>query len=120
MRLICLRDLRDQLRDRCTVIMIALLPLVLYPVLGVAVLQFAVSFVEKPSRIGIVQQHNSLLVGVVWLPHLDQGVNISAETLQLVRLWVTPLCNVFAGVLLWRLSFASPLPSLERTERTTP
>jgi sodium transport system permease protein len=54
--LIWLRDLRDQLRDRRTVLMMVLLPLALYPLLGVGVMQFAVSFVEKPSRIGIVRQ----------------------------------------------------------------
>jgi sodium transport system permease protein len=53
-RLIWLRDLRDQLRDRRTVVMIALLPLVLYPILGVAVMQFALGLVETPSRIGII------------------------------------------------------------------
>jgi sodium transport system permease protein len=52
-RLIWLRDLRDQLRDRRTLFMIVLLPLVLYPVLGVAVMQFAVGFVEQPSTIGV-------------------------------------------------------------------
>jgi sodium transport system permease protein len=53
-RLIWLRDLKDQLRDRRTVVMIALLPLVLYPILGVAVMQFALGLVETPSRIGVV------------------------------------------------------------------
>ena len=38
-RLIFFRELRDQLRDRRTVFMIAVLPLVLYPVLGTAVVQ---------------------------------------------------------------------------------
>ena len=46
-RLIWLRELRDQLRDRRTLFMIAGLPLLLYPVLGFAVLQFAVGFVEQ-------------------------------------------------------------------------
>ena len=40
-RLIWLRELRDQLRDRRTVFMIAVLPILLYPVLGFGVLQFA-------------------------------------------------------------------------------
>src|SRR5438093_1235400 len=53
-RLIWLRELRDQLRDRRTLFMMAGLPLLLYPVLGLAVLQFAVGFVQKPSTIGIV------------------------------------------------------------------
>jgi sodium transport system permease protein len=52
-RLIFFRELRDQLRDRRTIFMIAVLPLLLYPVLGVAVLQFALGFAEKPSVVGI-------------------------------------------------------------------
>ncbi len=54
-RLIWSRELRDQLRDRRTLFMIAGLPLLLYPVLGFAVLQFAVGFVEKPSVLGVVR-----------------------------------------------------------------
>jgi sodium transport system permease protein len=53
-RLICVRELRDQLRDRRTIFMIAVLPLLLYPVLGIAVVQFAVGASENPSTIGIV------------------------------------------------------------------
>jgi sodium transport system permease protein len=52
-RLIWFRDLRDQLRDRRTIFMIAVLPLLLYPVLGVGVLQFAVSGVKKPTTLGV-------------------------------------------------------------------
>ena len=54
-RLIWFREMRDQLRDRRTVLMIVGLPLVLYPVLGLSVLTFAKQFLEKPSRIGIVR-----------------------------------------------------------------
>jgi sodium transport system permease protein len=53
-RLICVRELRDQLRDRRTIFMIAVLPLLLYPVLGMAVVQFAVGTSESSSTIGIV------------------------------------------------------------------
>ncbi|MCI0379219.1 MAG: ABC transporter permease subunit [Gemmataceae bacterium] len=53
-RLIWLRELRDQLRDRRTLFMVAVLPLLLYPVLGFAVLQFALGFQQKPSVVGIV------------------------------------------------------------------
>ncbi|HYV40067.1 MAG TPA: ABC transporter permease subunit/CPBP intramembrane protease, partial [Gemmataceae bacterium] len=53
-RLIWLRELRDQLRDRRTLLMVAGLPLLLYPILGVAVLNFAVGFGERKSIIGIV------------------------------------------------------------------
>ena len=53
-RTIWLREMRDQMRDRRTLIMIFGLPLVLYPLLGFAVLQFAVGFAETPSLIGVV------------------------------------------------------------------
>jgi sodium transport system permease protein len=52
-RVIWFRELRDQLRDRRTVVMMAVLPLVLYPVLGIGVFQFVLSFVAKPSVVGI-------------------------------------------------------------------
>ena len=52
-RLICLRELRDQLRDRRTIFMVAVLPLVIYPVLGVGVAQFAVTLTDRPVVVGI-------------------------------------------------------------------
>lgn len=52
-RLIWLRELRDQLRDRRTVFMIVGLPLILYPALGIIVLTFALQFFERPSVIGV-------------------------------------------------------------------
>ena len=54
-RLIWVRELRDQLRDRRTLFMIAVLPLLLYPVLGFVVLQFALGFSEKKNLIGVVR-----------------------------------------------------------------
>src|SRR5262245_16816521 len=54
-RLIWFRELRDQLRDRRTLFMIAVLPLVLYPALGFAILQFAPGLHGRPSTIGIVR-----------------------------------------------------------------
>src|SRR5262245_43105438 len=56
-RLICTRELRDQLRDRRTIFMIAVLPVLLYPILGTALFQFA-GFTEKPSVVGIVGDKN--------------------------------------------------------------
>src|ERR1700722_1226988 len=53
-RLIWLRELRDQLRDRRTLFMVAGLPLLLYPILGMAVLKFAVGFIDRKTTIGIV------------------------------------------------------------------
>src|SRR5882724_11417076 len=58
-RLIWFRELRDQLRDRRTLFMIAVLPLLLYPVLGFAVLKFATGFVAAPSTVGVAHARPS-------------------------------------------------------------
>jgi sodium transport system permease protein len=52
-RLIWLRELRDQLRDRRTIFMVAVLPVVIYPLLGVGVVQFALGVGRKPSVVGV-------------------------------------------------------------------
>src|SRR5438128_873418 len=74
-RLIWLRELRDQLRDRRTLFMIAVLPLLLYPILGLALIEFAVSFVDKPSIVGIVGSEH--LPG--WTP-LSAGLSPATPT----------------------------------------
>src|SRR5689334_13576233 len=51
--LIWFRELRDQLRDRRTVFMIVLLPVLLYPLLGALLLQFTQGFFNKPSVVGV-------------------------------------------------------------------
>ena len=53
-RTIWFREMRDQLRDRRTLFMILGLPLVLYPLLGLGILQFAIGIKEAPSIIGVV------------------------------------------------------------------
>src|SRR5262249_15071845 len=57
-RLIWFRELRDQLRDRRTVLMMVVLPLVLYPALGLGVLQFAFGFLKRQSLVGVVGADN--------------------------------------------------------------
>src|ERR1700676_105064 len=52
-RLIWVRELRDQLRDWRTVFMIAVLPIFLYPVAGYGLLQMAVGFLKKPSVVAV-------------------------------------------------------------------
>lgn len=59
-RLILAREIRDQLRDRRTMFMIVVLPILLYPLLGMSFLQIS-QFVRKvPTRV--------LVVGVKNLP----------------------------------------------------
>ncbi|HTI51730.1 MAG TPA: ABC transporter permease subunit/CPBP intramembrane protease [Planctomycetaceae bacterium] len=52
-KLIFLREVKDQLRDRRTLFMVAILPLLLYPALGLGMMQLKVLFQEQP-RIVVV------------------------------------------------------------------
>src|SRR5690554_1352041 len=53
-RLIWFRELRDQLRDRRTVFMIAVLPLLLYPLSGLAFLQVYGFSQSQHAPVGVV------------------------------------------------------------------
>ncbi|HZL87729.1 MAG TPA: ABC transporter permease subunit/CPBP intramembrane protease [Pirellulaceae bacterium] len=53
-KLIFLRELKDQLRDRRTIFTIAVLPLLLYPLLAMIVFQVQQFRKENPSRVQIV------------------------------------------------------------------
>ncbi len=48
------REVRDQARDRRTLFMVFLLPILLYPLLGMGILQFTVALEQKPREIVIV------------------------------------------------------------------
>jgi len=73
-KLILLRELRDQLRDRRTLFMIAVLPLLLYPLLGMSMFQVSQFRREQPTRI--------LIVGLPELPELPQLVKDNRFTGQ--------------------------------------
>jgi sodium transport system permease protein len=53
-RLILLREVRDQLRDRRTLFMIAVLPLLLYPLLGMSFFQVAQFIREQSTRVLVI------------------------------------------------------------------
>ena len=53
-KLIFHRELRDQLRDRRTLFMILVLPILLYPMIGIGLVQFTVLFAEQPRVIALV------------------------------------------------------------------
>ena len=53
-KLILLREVRDQLRDRRTLFMIAVLPILLYPLLGMSFFQVMQFLREHPIRVLIV------------------------------------------------------------------
>jgi sodium transport system permease protein len=57
-RLIWLRELRDQLRDRRTLFMVAVLPVLIYPLLGLVVLQFALGFLKRQNTVAVYGADN--------------------------------------------------------------
>src|SRR4029078_21038 len=61
-KLIFRREVRAQLRDRRTLFMIAVLPILLYPLLGMSILQVAQFLREQPTDV--------LIVGAPDLPEL--------------------------------------------------
>ena len=78
-RLIWFREVRDQLRDRRTVFMMAVLPILLYPLVGIGLIQFAAGFNKKRSVLGVVGAEHlpsasatsaglSPLPATAWLP----------------------------------------------------
>lgn len=67
-KLILMRELRDQMRDRRTLFMVAVLPLLLYPAMGIGMVQMTVLFSEQPRNVVILgaddlPQHPQLLEG---------------------------------------------------------
>ena len=48
------REVRDQVRDRRTLFMVFVLPLLLYPILGLGVLQLSTAFEQKPRLVVVV------------------------------------------------------------------
>ena len=48
------REVRDQIRDRRTLFMVFVLPLLLYPILGIGILQLSTAFEQKPRLVVVV------------------------------------------------------------------
>src|SRR5687768_14774333 len=76
-RLIFLREVRDQLRDRRTLFMIFVLPLLLYPLLGMSFFQVVQFMREHPSRVKIIGVEE-----LADLPSLVEEGQIAAEWLD--------------------------------------
>lgn len=72
-KLIYFREMRDQLRDRRTLFLIAVLPLLLYPLLGTSFIQLT-QFVQKHDAKVLVIGAKQL-DGVDWLPPLIETVD---------------------------------------------
>ncbi|MEL7496892.1 MAG: ABC transporter permease subunit/CPBP intramembrane protease [Planctomycetota bacterium] len=57
-KLIFFRELRDQMRDRRTLFTVAIMPMVLYPLMGMAMLQVAQFMREYPTKVWVVGHEN--------------------------------------------------------------
>ena len=57
-KLIFSREMRDQMRDRRTLFTVAVLPIILYPLMGMAMLQVSQFMREHPTDIWIVGADN--------------------------------------------------------------
>ena len=73
-RLIWFREVRDQLRDRRTIFMIAVLPVLLYPLLGMLFLQITQFMQQQPTRIWVLGA-----AGLTAEPALFDGQRFAAE-----------------------------------------
>ena len=58
-KLIYFREIRDQLRDRRTLFMIAVLPLLLYPLLGMSVFQLTQFLRKNEARVVVDREPSS-------------------------------------------------------------
>lgn len=73
-RLVFLREVRDQLRDRRTLFMITILPVLLYPMLGLGIVEMMLTFSEQP-RVVVVLNADDLPAS----PALLDDAGISKE-----------------------------------------
>ncbi len=99
-KLILIRELKDQLRDRRTLFTVVVLPLLLYPLLGLSLIQITQFFREHPVTIWVVGAGN-----LPTDPPLIRGEEVASEWLpenqaSLVRLAISPVdehgfCEIF-------------------------
>ena len=68
------REVRDQIRDRRTLFMIFVLPILLYPMLGIGLVQFAAALEQKPRVV--------VVVGAEFLANSPPLLNPSRRRLQ--------------------------------------
>ena len=65
------REVRDQIRDRRTLFMIFVLPILLYPILGIGVIKFAAALEQKPRLV--------VVVGAEYLPSSPALLNSGGD-----------------------------------------
>ena len=76
-KLIFQREMRDQLRDRRTLFLIAVLPLLLYPLMGMSFFQMTQFLRKQAAKVLVVGADE--LQGIDWLPPLLDGKRFEAS-----------------------------------------
>jgi sodium transport system permease protein len=96
-RLIAAKEFRDLLRDRRTLLMILLLPVVLYPIFGLSAYLFAATLLSKPAVVGVVRltalpagDTPPLVVGDRFAPGLDDSDEAAITGMTVVPLTGDP------------------------------
>jgi sodium transport system permease protein len=108
-RLIWLRELRDQLRDRRTIFMIAVLPVMLYPAAAFGIMQLALGYLGKQTVIGVQ--------GPQYLPPLTPRSTALSPVPALSWLTLTPTAP---GVPLAGIERVAAAEALELARRDDP
>ena len=92
-RIIFGRELRDQLRDRRTLFMVMALPVLLYPALGIGMLQMAVVFSEQPRTVVVLGSESlpepKLIEGSAfaarWFADPGDALRLKVESVEQLR-----------------------------------
>ena len=93
-RLIFMREVRDQLRDRRTLFMITLLPLLLYPMLGLGVVEMILTFSQQRRTVVVLNADQlpdkpALLdadgISTDWYPHEESDAALLRVVTDLPR-----------------------------------
>jgi sodium transport system permease protein len=108
-RLIWLREMRDQLRDRRTIFMIAVLPVLLYPIGGFGIMQLTQSHLSQQAVIGIQGWH--------YLPPMSPHCAAFSPAPVLAWLTLTPAAP---GVPLSGIERFSAAAALDLARRSDP
>jgi sodium transport system permease protein len=96
-RLILSREIRDQLRDRRTLFMVFVLPILLYPLLGISLMQMKQFRTERPMRVLLIGADSlweeaadpcdpPLFEGGQFAPGLCPGWDRAGDPLELISL----------------------------------
>jgi sodium transport system permease protein len=90
-RLILAREIRDQLRDRRTLFMMAVLPILLYPLLGMSFLQISQFMHEHPVSVAVFGAENlPRWPRLIDEDHFAASLFSSAEQVGLLRVKLLP------------------------------